>query len=158
MILVSACLLGFKTKYNGDGNTNQILKEYDERGQFLAVCPECLGHLPIPRLPSEIRNGDGEAVLKQRAVVYNKNNEDITAHFILGAEKLIKFVQADKIKYAILKERSPSCGVNRIYDGTFSGNTIVGSGVCTALLKQYGVEVFSEEEITRGRLEMILRR
>lgn len=157
MILVSACLLGFKTKYNGGDNLHSLLCKYDERGVFLAVCPECLGDLPIPRLPAEIADGNGEDVWKGKAVVHNTEREDLTAAFRLGAERVWAMAEKFHIKYAVFKEKSPSCGCRQIYDGTFSGRKIAGPGVSAALLKGYGIKVFSEEEVTRELLEKILR-
>lgn len=156
MILVSACLLGEKTKYNGEDNLNPLLKEFEKRGVFAAVCPECLGGLPTPRPPAEIQGGTGAAVWERRAFVCNTQGRDLTDAFLKGAEKSLEAVKKYRIQYAVLKARSPSCGSGEIYDGTFSGRTAGGDGVAAALLKRHGVTVFTEENLTRELLEDLL--
>jgi len=157
MILVSACLLGNKTRYDGGAAPNALLLRYNHLAQYIAVCPECFGQLPIPHPPSEIQNGDGAMVLAGKAKVISKTNtQDITANFCEGADKVLKIAQAYKVKYAFLKEDSPSCGVNMIYDGTFSKTKVCGQGVCAALLVQNGIKVYSEEDLTEDLLKKIL--
>lgn len=156
MILVSACLLGHKVRYNGSTDEHPLLMKYNEIGKFIAICPECLGQLSIPRSPVEIINGKGQDVLTGTAKIMSKLEEDVTVNFIAGAEKLLKIAEQYGIKAAILKERSPSCGVHQIYDGTFSGKKIVGEGVAAALLRQHGIELYSEEDVTESLLKEIL--
>ena len=157
MILVSACLLGHHTKYNGQANSHALLMQYNALGNFVAVCPECLGKLPIPHPPAEIVGGNGQDVLLQKASVVNKINTDVTINFISGAEKVLKIAEQYGIRTAILKERSPSCGVEQIYDGTFCDAKITGQGVTTALLRKHGFRVYSDEEITKALLEQLLK-
>lgn len=135
-VLVSACLLGTNCKYNGGNNYCDIknhLKDYE----IISFCPEVSGGLSIPRISCEILNNK----------VINKNNEDKTNEFNEGALLALELCNKHNIKLAVLKEKSPSCGVKQIYDGTFSGNLIEGSGVTTSLLKENGIEVINEIDI-----------
>ncbi|WIW71380.1 DUF523 domain-containing protein [Anaerosinus gibii] len=156
MILVSACLLGHNTKYNGGSNDHPLLIKYNELGKFVAVCPECLGKLPIPHPPSEIIGGSGKDVWTEKAKVISNQHHVVTANFIHGAERVLEIAKQYKIKAAILKERSPSCGVHQIYDGTFSDKRVSGEGVATALLRKNEIAVYSEEEITEKLLQKLL--
>ncbi len=108
-ILVSACLLGDNCKYDGSSNKNdeliKLLKDYE----IIKVCPECLGGLSIPRIPAEIKNDR----------IINKEGIDVTNEYLLGAKKTLEIARRNNIKVAILKKNSPSCGSNKIYDGTF---------------------------------------
>ncbi len=153
MILVSACLLGQKTKYNGGSNPAGLLKIYEPCGQFMPICPECLAELPVPRPPAEIVGGtvsDGNAQIK------NKQGEDVSEAFYKGAEMALAIAKKHKIKYAILKENSPSCGVHTIYDGEFSGHLIKGQGVCADLLASAGIKLYSERDLSPDLIEKIL--
>lgn len=156
MILVSACLLGKNVKYSGGNNLCPWLAKYEHHTNMLYLCPECLGNLPIPRPPAEIIGTGGDAVLAGTASVQNKDGVDITAHFIDGAAAVLALVKKHNIHYAVLKARSPSCGSNSIYDGSFSGKIIPGSGVTAALLQKHGVKVFTEETITEAEFCRLL--
>jgi len=147
MILVSACLLGINCKYNGDNNKNDEVVEYLRDKQFIIICPEQLGGMPTPREPSEIVRLDGEAVIKGETNVISNKRLDVTREFKKGAQESLKIAQIYNCKEAILKEGSPSCGSNYIYDGTFSGKKIDGVGVTTALLRSSGIKVMSEKEL-----------
>lgn len=144
MIIASACLVGIPCKYNGGDNRHPRLAELYDAGLLLPLCPEQLGGSPTPRSTAEISGGDGHDVLRGAARVLNSDGDDITARFIAGAEHCLKIAQAAGIKTAILKERSPSCGVERIYDGSFSRTVIPGCGVTAALLQANGINVYSE--------------
>lgn len=146
-ILVSACLIGENCKYNGGNNLCKGLEEELYGFEFVPVCPESLGGLPIPRSPSE-RRGD-------RVVSAQEN--DVTESFRKGAEAALKTALDNGIRFAILKERSPSCGKNEIYDGSFSGKKKAGAGVTAELLIRNGVEVFSEEELARFKERIKMR-
>lgn len=137
MDIVSACLCGINCKYDGKNNLNEELKERVMQGELLPVCPEVLGGLPIPRVPCEIRDGR----------VFTKNGRDVTEKFYLGAKKTLEIAKAAGAKKAFLKQRSPSCGCGKIYDGSFSGTIIPGDGITAALLKQNGIEVLTEEDL-----------
>ena len=157
MILVSACLLGHKVKYNGrDDNTQELLLQYNERGHFLAVCPECFAMLPVPRPKREIQQGTGPQVMAGRAKAADIHAMDTTAYMLTGADKVLKIAEAYHAKVAILKEGSPSCGVHRIYDGHFNGTTVRGSGVSAALLQKHGITVYSEQDLTPELLDQLL--
>ncbi len=137
MILVSACLLGINCKYNGKNNANKKIIRLSERETLIPVCPEQLGGLPTPRIPSEIRGGR----------VINKEGLDVTDYLERGAKEALAIARIFGISEAILKQRSPSCGSGQIYDGTFSGIVTAGDGITAALLKKNGIKVTSEEEI-----------
>lgn len=115
--------------------------------KIVPVCPELLAGLPIPRSPSEIRGGSGENVLDGKARVFSKEGIDLTACFLKGARNTLEIARQHKCSSAILKSRSPSCGVGQIYDGTFTSRLIPGDGVTAALLKRNGIEVKTEEDI-----------
>lgn len=136
-ILISACLVGDKVKYDGKSNYNPLVKELLQYYELVPVCPEVLGGLTTPRTPSE-RKGD---------IVIDKNGNDVTKYFIKGRDDVINIVKYLHIKKAILKENSPSCGVNSIYDGNFNYKYIKGSGILTEELKALGVKCYNEDEI-----------
>lgn len=156
MIIVSACLLGHKVRFDGGTNPHELLLKYNERGRFLAVCPECFGQLPVPRPPVEIQHATGKKVLAGKAEVRDAQGHDATRAFLTGADKVLKIAQAYDAKVAILKEGSPSCGVHQIHAGDFDGKKTRGMGVCAALLEANGLRVFSEKDMTVGRLEELL--
>lgn len=156
MILVSACLLGHKVKYNGGDNCHELLLKYNARGRFVPVCPECLAMLPVPRVPMEIVGGTGRRLLAGRCHAADKNGLDTTHYLVNGADKTLEIARAYDAHVAILKESSPSCGVHTIYDGSFSSKKIKGTGVTTALLEANGLNVFSEKDMTVGRLEALI--
>uniref|UniRef100_UPI0035B50791 DUF523 domain-containing protein n=2 Tax=Symbiobacterium terraclitae TaxID=557451 RepID=UPI0035B50791 len=145
MILVSACLVGCRCRYDQGTKEQAEIVDLIRRGQAVPVCPEQLGGLPTPRLPAEIVGGDGDDVLDGRARVVNRAGEDVTAQFLAGAREALRLAQAVGATEAILKERSPSCGTEAIYDGTFSGSTTPGAGVTAALLRRHGIAVRSDE-------------
>lgn len=148
-ILVSACLMGQPARYDGAviQRIDPLLKKLDCAGRLELFCPELAGGLPLPRPPAEIRGGDGRDVLAGKARIVNTAGEDVTRCFVDGAAQALERVRQQAITIAILKEKSPSCGSRRIYDGTFSRTLIEGEGVCAALLRQNGVRVLAEDEI-----------
>lgn len=150
MILVSACLFGEDCKYNGGNNFNSLLKQLLKDQKVLLICPEQLGGLPTPRTPAEIQEGDGKDVLAGKSWVINKNGDNITSNFIKGARLTLAKAKTENISLAILKSNSPSCGVNKIYDGTFSTQLKTGDGVTTALLKDNNISVISDEDFIKG--------
>lgn len=141
MLIVSACLAGKSCRYDGKAKPNDEIVALYEKGGAVLVCPEELGGLKTPRLPSEIQGGTGEDVLLGKARVAAKDGGDVTAAFILGAERTLEAARLHGAKRAILKAKSPSCGCGLVYDGTFSGKLREGNGVTAALLLQNGVEV-----------------
>ena len=147
LLLISACLVGIPCRYDGGSCPHDQLQALAARGDVLPLCPEVLGGLPTPRSPTEIQGGDGGDVLEGRAWVVNIEGKDVTTEFLAGAQKALRVAQRWGIKEAILKARSPSCGVGQIYDGSFSGRLVEGDGVTAALLKREGIIVKSEEEV-----------
>lgn len=137
MKLCSACLLGTKCRYDGSGKANEKVLALAQKETLVPVCPEQLGGLSTPRDPSE-RKGDK---------VVMKNGKDVTANFEKGAEQALKIAKQHGIRIAILKQKSPSCGCGKIYDGTFSGTIIDGDGITTKLFKENGIEVLTEDEL-----------
>ncbi len=145
MILVSACLAGFEVTYKGSDNLHKRIQKWFREKKAVPVCPEVLGGLSIPRDPAEIIGGDGDDVLDGRAKVVTKYGDDVTEAFIKGAKETLAIVQKEGAEVVILKERSPSCGGNRIYNGEFNGTKKSGQGVTAALLRRHGIQVLSEE-------------
>src|SRR3712207_2380350 len=147
-ILVSACFMGIDCKYNGGNNKNHKIIEYLDGKDYVLVCPETMGGLSIPRLPSEIEVGkDGSDVVNGLARVYSKDGKDVTDEYIKGAMVSLEQAVEFGAELAILKEGSPSCGSNLIHDGTFSGNKKSGMGVTVALLRKSGIRVISEKDL-----------
>ncbi|MBR5993808.1 MAG: DUF523 domain-containing protein [Lachnospiraceae bacterium] len=138
-IMVSACLLGTNCKYSGGNNYNEKVIEFVKGHEVIPVCPEVAGGLPTPRTPCEIVNG----------VVTNADGESKDKEFRVGAAKCLEMAKEKEIDLAILQSRSPSCGVNQIYDGTFSGTRIPGSGIFAGLLKENGFKVIDLEDIDK---------
>ena len=137
MILVSACLLGCACRYDGESKPHPLAQRLAERGLAVPVCPEQLGGLPTPRTPAE-RQGDR---------VITKDGRDVTAAYHRGAQEAWKLAKLFGCDIAILKARSPSCGAQGIYDGTFTGTVIPGSGVTAELLRDAGIRVLTEDEL-----------
>jgi len=143
MYLISACLLGENTKYNGGNNRHEACLKFAESHSVYAICPEGISSLTTPRPPAE-RVGDK---------VISKDGSDVTAMFLAGARSSLCLALAEaeqrgeSIEGAILKANSPSCGSNIIYDGTFSGNKIAGDGCFAELLKELGIKVITEKEL-----------
>ena len=136
-IMVSACLIGEKCKYNGKDNCSEKLLEYIKDHEVIAVCPEVAGGLSIPRIPCEIVNG----------IVINKDGESKDAEFRKGAQICLRRALDEKIDLAILQSRSPSCAVKQIYDGSFSGKLIDGQGIFAGMLSENGIRVMDVEDI-----------
>ena len=138
-ILISACLVGDKVRYDGHTNYTPLYKELLNEYELVPFCPEVEGGLSIPRNPSEIQ-GD--------KVVSNKG-KDVTNNFVEGAKKALLICQYLNIDTAILKDGSPSCGVYEIHDGSFTDKKISGQGVTAKLLREHGITVYSESEIEK---------
>lgn len=138
-ILVSACLLGVCCRYDGKGNPSAQVLDLLRRDnvELISVCPEQLGGMTTPRLPSER--------IEDRVV--NRAGEDVTEHFQRGAAEALRLANLYGCNVAILKERSPSCGCGRIYDGSFTGTVTDGDGVVAELLRANGITVCGESRI-----------
>ncbi len=136
-VVFSQCMLGVKCRYDGKCAVKQaVLDEATTRG-WIPVCPEILGGLTTPRPPAE----------RQGERVVNCEGTDVTAQYIRGAEEALRIAKLYGAKYALLKERSPSCGCGEIYDGTFTGAKIAGDGLTAALFKENGIQVFGETQL-----------
>lgn len=136
-LLVSACLLGASCRYDGAAREHPLARELCRRHQVIPVCGEIYGGLPTPRTPAE-RCGDR---------VLTREGGDVTAAYRRGAEEVLRLARITGAELAILKERSPSCGSGRIYDGHFSGTLTDGWGVTAALLRDNGIPVIGESEL-----------
>lgn len=148
-ILVSACLLGERVRYDGQTRLDEDGRwgRWEEEGRLVWVCPEVAGGLAVPRPAAEIVGGTGADVLDGKARVKTAAGMDVTVAFLKGAEVALQTARRARATIAIFKARSPSCGSREIYDGTYQGRLQAGSGVTTALLERAGIVVFSEEEL-----------
>ncbi len=144
--LVSACLAGVDCTHSGKNKLNRKIKRLVGSSLALAVCPEVLGGQPVPRQTCEIVLGDGADVLDGLARVRTSSGIDVSKPLIRGARKALSLAKKHRIKSAILKSNSPSCGVGHIYDGTFSRRLIRGDGVTAALFKRNYIKVRTEKD------------
>ena len=138
-ILVSACLVGEKTNYKGQGNYTPEIEQLKEKYDLVLFCPEVEGGLPTPREPSEIKGSQ----------VVHKSGKNVTREFEKGANKALALCKYLGITKAVLKENSPSCGTHMIHNGFFMDRLIPGMGVTARVLKEHGIEVYSEKEIDK---------
>lgn len=136
-IMVSACLAGENCKYNGGNNRNEKVIALLDENEIIIVCPEQMGGLPTPRVPSEIRNGE----------VINRDGISVDKEYRLGAEKCLEVANEFQPDLIILQSRSPSCGVKQRYDGTFTGKLIDQPGVTAELLIRNGFHVIDVEDL-----------
>lgn len=136
-ILVSACLLGENCKYNGGNNYSQAVGKFLEGKDILPVCPERLAGLGIPRTPIELVNG----------VLMTRDGENVDALLRQTVDKFLEELKGEEIDCAVLQSRSPTCGVNQIYDGSFSGKLIPGSGVFARALCEKGYQVLDAGDV-----------
>ena len=139
MILISACLCGENCKYDGTNNLNETLKKLYDQGKAVLICPEVLGGLSTPRTPSEIQP-DGRVVMR--------DGTDVTENFKKGADISLEIAKKIKPNLIILKAKSPSCAVGKIYDGSFSKTLIDGNGITAELLIKNGYKVITENAKT----------
>jgi uncharacterized protein YbbK (DUF523 family) len=148
-ILISACLAGDRVRYDSKKIplSDICLLGWQKKEILIKVCPEVSGGLKIPRQPAQILNGNGLDVLNGTAKVIDIHGRDVTLPFITGAEYALSIAKKFDIKIAVLKEKSPSCGVNKIYNGHFDSTLMPGFGVTSAILKKAGLKVFSENEL-----------
>ena len=148
-VLVSACLLGNKVRYNGKDllQDTEAFKVLTQHHDLIPLCPEVAGGLPTPRPPAEVELGDPAKVFEANGKVIATTGQDVTAEFISGAEQALTACKEHNIHFAVLTESSPSCGRNKVYDGSFSGNKIEGMGLTAHLLEKNGIRVFSQFEV-----------
>lgn len=142
--MVSACLAGIDCKYNGGNNRDEYVLKLMAEHEVIPVCPEVLGGLPTPRVPSEIRDG----------TVISKDGRNVDEEFRSGARKCLEIARRQRPELIILKSRSPSCGVREHYDGSFTGTLTEGPGIAAQLLMENGFNVTEEAELEKkgGRL------
>lgn len=136
-ILVSACLLGLNTRYDGKSTLNNDILLLKEKCNLIPICPEQMGGLSTPRVPSEIV---GDRLISKEGI-------DVTSEYDKGRNIALEIAKINDCKYAILKQKSPSCGCGQIYDGSFSGKLIEGNGYTTRLLLDNGIKVFADTDI-----------
>ena len=136
-LLISACLLGIPCRYDGRSVKAVDVSALREKYNLIPVCPEIYGGLPTPRTPSE-RQGEKTVM---------KDGRDVTENYLCGARAAYDLCVELGCKKALLKEKSPSCGKGKIYDGSFSGTLTDGNGVTAEYLIARGIEVFGESEI-----------
>lgn len=141
-ILVSACLLGMRVRYDGKSKPCEAVLRLMEEHELIPVCAEVFGGLPTPRVPAE-RAGER---------VVTRDGRDVTEEYARGAEEIARLAQMYRCTHAILKEKSPSCGKGRVYDGSFTGTLCDGNGICASLLLANGIDVLGETEVQEGAL------
>jgi uncharacterized protein YbbK (DUF523 family) len=136
-VIVSACLAGERCRYDGKSKARTDIIKLVKAGKAIPLCPEVLGGLPVPREKAQIDTGDGNSVLDGRSRVVTISGADVTEKFVNGAFEVLKIAKQEHIKKAILKSKSPSCGVTII---VINGQPADGIGVTAALLKKHGIE------------------
>ncbi|KJV11043.1 purine nucleoside phosphorylase [Elstera litoralis] len=149
-LLVSACLLGQKVRYNGSDKRlgDRLLALWQQQGRIVPICPEVAAGLPTPRPPAEIRPSDGR--------IFDDTGAEVTDIFETGAQIALTVAQREGCRFALLTDGSPSCGARFIYDGSFSGTRIPGAGRTVALLRRHGIAVYTPSDI--HSLSMALER
>lgn len=135
-IVVSACLLGENCKYNGGNNFSPAVEEFVRGREVIAVCPECLAGLGVPREPIEIVDGK----------VQHRDGSSVDEALRRAVGEILAQLEGEEIECVILKSRSPTCGVKQVYDGTFSGTLVDGMGILAAALAEKGYKVIDCED------------
>lgn len=141
-ILISACLLGEKVRYDGGGKRllHPVIERWREEGRLVPFCPEVSGGLPTPRPPAEIHQ-------RFPILVRSRDGDDVTPAFLDGAERTVEVARREGCCCALMKSKSPSCSNSRVYDGSFSGTLIEGAGLAAAELMRHGLPVFDETQL-----------
>ena len=139
-ILISACLLGAPVRYDGVSQavTHPLLLRLQQEGRLVPFCPEVAGGLPVPRVAAELQ-ADGR--------VLTRDGGDVSGAFAQGAREAVLLARVEGVCCALLKARSPSCGVGQIYDGHFSGRLQPGDGLTAQALQQAGIPLFTEADL-----------
>ncbi|WP_447215461.1 DUF523 domain-containing protein [Citrobacter pasteurii] len=148
-ILVSACLVGFKVRYDGSEKaqmTNQLQRWHKEQ-RLVIHCPELAAGLPIPHPPAEIVSAEGKDAVQAQARILEITGQDVTEHYQLAAWLALRTAQESGCTAALLTDGSPTCGSQFIYDGSFSGQRKSGMGIAASLLTEHGIAVFSEKRL-----------
>lgn len=148
-ILVSACLMGFKVRYDGSekAQMTEQLQRWHEEQRLVIHCPELAAGLPIPRPPAEIVSTDDQDVMQTQIRIHEITGQDVTEHYQLAAWLALRTAQESGCTAALLTDGSPTCGSQFIYDGSFSGQRKSGMGVAASLLTEHGIAVFSEKRL-----------
>ena len=136
-VIISACLLGENCKYNGGNNYSERVASFVKEKEVIPVCPECLAGLGVPRVPIEIRHGE----------IVDQTGKSVDAPLREAIGKILMTVEGEAIECAILKSRSPTCGVKEVYDGSFSGRLVKGMGSLAKALSERGIRVIDSEDI-----------
>lgn len=136
-VLVSACLLGENCKYNGGNNYNAAVAEYVKGKDIFPICPEMMAGMGCPRTPIEIVDG----------ILMDRDGNNVDAAMQDAVAKAMELIQKEDIQCAILQSRSPTCGVNQVYDGSFSEKLIPGSGILAQALKNAGYRIIDAEDV-----------
>lgn len=147
-VVVSACLIGRRCRYNGQHRTHAGVLRYLKNKKYIAVCPEKLAGWGVPRPPVEFHGGGASAVVDGRAAIVDERGRDRTASLLRGARRALSRALSAKPTEAILKEKSPSCGVKKVYR---DGRLVRGEGVFTHWLKRHGIATRSEDSFTERR-------
>ncbi len=138
---ISSCLVGIDCTYSGSNNLVRGLQKLYKEGKAVIACPEVLGGLSIPRDPAEIQS-------QNPLTITTIHNRDVTYEYQQGAQKALDIFIENDVSVAILKWRSPSCGNDGVYDGSFSHHLIDGQGVFAQMLAEHGIKVFNEKQIS----------
>ena len=148
-LIVSACLLGVNCTYNEEIRKNDGVLKLAEKYYLIPICPEQLGGLPTPRTSQSIVKGSGHDVLAGKTSVITLEKEDETKAFIRGAEESLRIAKLNEVKIAVMRDKSPSCGSNKIYNELDESSKILidGCGVATALLRENKIKVLAEYDI-----------
>ena len=136
-VLVSACIMGVNCKYNRKNNKNSAAVNFLKGKEVISICPEILAGMKTPRPCAEIVDGR----------VVDENGTDVSSEYDKAVEAALSQIQNEEIDLVILQSRSPTCSVNQIYDGSFTGKLIPGMGLFAKALKQRGYHVIDVEEI-----------
>lgn len=136
-VLVSACLLGENCKYNGGNNYNGAVAEFVRGKEILPICPELMAGMGCPRTPIEIVDG----------VLMDRDGKNVDTAMREAVEMAMKQIPSEEIQCAVLQSRSPTCGVNQVYDGSFTGKLIPGTGIFAQALKDIGYRVIDAEDV-----------
>lgn len=139
-LLISSCFIGENVKYNGGNNLLQSLELIKEKYELFPVCPEVFGGMSIPRIPCEI-------ISHNPLKIKNKDGVEMTKNFVDGANSTLNIAKYYDIELALLKANSPSCGKDKVYDGTFTSTLIDGSGITSQILMNNGIKVYDETQI-----------
>jgi len=147
IVLISGCLFGLNCRYDGGNNRLYNLNELSKKYILVPVCPEQMGGLSTPRSPSFFIEGDGKDTIKGRNNLINKDNKNVSSHFREGAYEVLNVCKKLRIKKAILKERSPSCGTNNVFLGE---KLTKGRGVTSFLLLTNDITVLSKKTLRKN--------